>query len=66
MPKTLTFSHGSMLVLGATICWGLENNCTRQIANRDPMEIVTIKGFGPLGALVYIEGYLRHQNNLFW
>ncbi len=50
--EALTFSRGSLLVLGATICWGLENNCTRQIADRDPMEIVTIKGFGSgLGAL---------------
>ena len=49
---TFTFSRGSLLVLGATVCWGLENNCTRQIADRDPMEIVTIKGFGSgLGAL---------------
>jgi drug/metabolite transporter (DMT)-like permease len=48
----LSFSNGSLLVLGATVCWGLENNCTRQIANRDPMEIVTIKGCGSgLGAL---------------
>lgn len=38
-------------MLGATVCWGLENNCTRQIADRDPMQIVTIKGFGSgLGA----------------
>lgn len=53
MTEALTFSRGSMLVLGATICWGLENNCTRQIADRDPMEIVTVKGFGSgLGALL--------------
>lgn len=50
--EALNFSQGSLLVLGATVCWGLENNCTRQIADRDPMEIVTIKGFGSgLGAL---------------
>ena len=50
--EALTFSRGSLLVLGATVCWGLENNCTRQIAERDPMEIVTIKGFGSgIGAL---------------
>lgn len=49
----LSFNVGSLLVLGATCCWGLENNCTRQIADKDPMEIVTIKGFGSgLGALV--------------
>lgn len=34
--EALTFSRGSLLVLGATVCWGLENNCTRQIADRDP------------------------------
>lgn len=51
--EALTFSRGSLLVLGATICWGLENSCTRQIADRDPMEIVTVKGFGSgLGALM--------------
>ncbi len=51
--EALTFSRGSLLVLGATVCWGLENNCTRQIADRDPMQIVTIKGCGSgLGALV--------------
>lgn len=49
----LSFNIGSLLVICATICWGLENNCTRQIANKDPMEIVTIKGFGSgLGALI--------------
>jgi len=50
--EALRFSEGSLLVLGATVCWGLENNCTRQIAGKDPMEIVTVKGFGSgLGAL---------------
>jgi len=50
--SSLNFSVGSILVLLACICWGLENNCTRQIAGKDPMEIVIIKGFGSgLGAL---------------
>lgn len=48
----LRFSKRSLLVLGATVFWGLENNCTRRIADKDPMEIVTVKGFGSgLGAL---------------
>lgn len=48
-----SFSFGSILVLGATICWGIENNCTRQIAGKDPLQIVMIKGIGSgLGALV--------------
>ncbi|MBQ4507692.1 MAG: hypothetical protein II970_02200 [Paludibacteraceae bacterium] len=42
--EAFRFSRGSLLVLGATLCWGLENNCTRRIANHGP--IVTLKGFG--------------------
>lgn len=40
-------------MLGATICWGIENNCTRQIADKDPLQIVVIKGLGSgTGALI--------------
>ena len=50
--SSLSFSAGSLLVLSACICWGLENNCTRCISHKDPLEIVTIKGFGSgLGSL---------------
>lgn len=38
------FSLGSILVLLATCCWGLENNCTRKISDKSSYEIVTIKG----------------------
>ena len=65
MSKDKGFIAIMMAVLGATICWGLENNCTRQIANRDPMEIVTIKGFGSgLGALL-IAIFVGDQFPLF-
>lgn len=37
---------GSVFVLGATVCWGLENNCTRKISGKSTYEIVTIKGLG--------------------
>lgn len=51
--ESFTFSIGSLLVLGATICWGLENNCTRAISEKSTYEIVTIKGFGSgTGALI--------------
>ena len=43
---SFSFSFGSLLVLAATVCWGLENNCTRQIADRDPLQIVMVKGLG--------------------
>ncbi|MBS5140226.1 MAG: DMT family transporter [Clostridium sp.] len=50
---SFTFSYGSIFVLLACVCWGLENNCTRMISHKDPLEIVVIKGFGSgLGSLV--------------
>lgn len=43
---SLTFSKGSFLVLAACVCWGFENNCTRKLSIKDPLQIVVIKGFG--------------------
>jgi drug/metabolite transporter (DMT)-like permease len=37
-------SAGALGVLAACVLWGLDNNLTRQIADRDPIVIVTIKG----------------------
>ena len=49
----LRFSAGSVAVLIACICWGFENNCTRMLSSKNPLEIVTIKGiFSGLGALL--------------
>lgn len=44
--SSLSFSTGSLLVLGACVCWGFENNCTRMMSHADPLEIVVIKGLG--------------------
>ncbi len=47
------FSIGSLFVLAACVCWGLENNCTRRLSGSDPLEIVVIKGFGSgIGSVV--------------
>lgn len=49
----LAFNQGSLLVLGACACWGLENNCTKMLSGKSSVEIVTIKGcFSGLGSLV--------------
>jgi drug/metabolite transporter (DMT)-like permease len=51
--ESFSFSAGSFFVLMACICWGFENNCTRKISNKDPLQIVVIKGFcSGLGALI--------------
>ena len=42
---SFNFSVGSLFVLGATVCWGFENNCTRNISEKSTHQIVTIKGF---------------------
>ena len=44
--SSFSFSFGSLYVLAACVCWGLENNCTRCLSKSDPLEIVVIKGFG--------------------
>jgi drug/metabolite transporter (DMT)-like permease len=55
--ESLRFSSGSMLVLLACVCWGLENNCTRVLSKKNPMEIVVLKGFGSgCGALLIALG----------
>lgn len=43
---SLKFSRGSLFVVMACISWGFENNCTRMMSVKDPLEIVVIKGFG--------------------
>ena len=55
------FSYGSLFVIAATICWGLENNCTRSISSKDTYEIVVFKGiFSGLGALII--ALLKHES----
>lgn len=47
------FSIGSLFVLCATVCWGLENNCTRKISEKSTYQIVTIKGLcSGVGAMI--------------
>ena len=47
------FNIGSLFVLAASACWGMENNCTNKISHKSAVEIVIIKGcFSGLGSLV--------------
>lgn len=51
--SSLSFSYGSVFVLLACVCWGFENNCTRMMSSKDPLETVVIKGFGSgLGSFI--------------
>lgn len=62
---SLSFSVGSLFVVLACICWGFENNCTRMLSLKDPLQIVVIKGFGSgLGALA-IAWYRQDMDGSF-
>ena len=51
--STFRFSAGALLVLLACLCWGVENNLTRKLSIKDPLQVVVIKGFGSgLGSLL--------------
>ncbi len=46
-------SWGAILVLLATLCWGLENNCTRNLSGKNTYHVVFLKGiFSGLGSLI--------------
>jgi drug/metabolite transporter (DMT)-like permease len=44
LQTTLTFSYGSLLIIAATMIWGLENNFTRNLSDNSPIKITAIKG----------------------
>lgn len=47
------FNIGSLFVLGACLCWGFENNCTKMMSSKSSIEIVVIKGlFSGAGSLI--------------
>ena len=51
--SSLQFNLGSLFVLLACILWGIENNCTRKLSSKDPLEIVMVKGiFSGLGSVM--------------
>lgn len=51
--SSLQFSFGSIFVLIACLCWGIENNCTRKLSGKSTYEIVILKGvFSGLGSLI--------------
>lgn len=51
--SSLQFSSGSLFILAACVCWGFENNCTRKISSKDPLQIVLLKGiFSGTGSIV--------------
>ena len=44
--KGLTLIPGALLVAGASLAWGVDNNVTRQISAADPVMIFMLKVLG--------------------
>jgi len=64
---SFTLNQGSFFVLGACLCWGFENNCTKMISNKSSVEIVVIKGtFSGLGSLIVALVLGEHIPALQW
>ena len=66
--RALSFSAGALLALLASVCWGFENNTTRVLSAKNPVQIVLIKGLGSgtlalvlaagLGEISFRPGYI--------
>jgi drug/metabolite transporter (DMT)-like permease len=39
-----SIDRGALLIAGACLCWGIDNNLTRRISSADPIQIATVKG----------------------
>lgn len=64
--SSLYFSKGSLFVLLAACCWGLENNCTRKISSKDPLQIVLPKGIFSGGGSLAIGFIIGERIESFW
>lgn len=59
----LKFSSGAIFILMATIFWGIENNCTRKLSSKDPMQIVMLKGIFSGGGSLIIGLVIGERTN---
>lgn len=65
--SSLSFSIGSIFVIAACLCWGLENNCTRMLSLKDPLQIVVVKGFGSgIGSLIISFALKEYCSDLLY
>lgn len=55
-----TFNNGAILVIGATIMWGIEDNLAKHISHKDPIEVTFFKCLTP-GVVILIIALSTHQ-----
>lgn len=64
--SSLKFSYGSLFILLACLCWGIENNCTRKLSDKDPLQIVVVKGLCSGAGSVLIGLILGERIEHLW
>ena len=65
--SSFSFSTGSIFVIIACICWGFENNCTRMLSLKNPLQIVIIKGLGSgFGSLIISFALRQYSTNALY
>ena len=52
---------GPLLIVLATFCWGIDNNLTRQISDKNPLQITWIKGLAAGSISISIALLLRNR-----
>lgn len=61
--SSFSFSIGSLFVLLACVCWGFENNFTRMLSLKDPLQIVVIKGLGSGSGALLVAMLLKQTSS---
>ena len=64
--SSLQFSSGSLFILLACLCWGIENNCTRKLSDKDPLQIVVVKGLCSGAGSIIIGLALGERITVWW
>ena len=64
--SSLQFSGGSLFILLACLCWGIENNCTRRLSDKDPLQIVVVKGLCSGAGSIFIGLILGERITAWW
>jgi drug/metabolite transporter (DMT)-like permease len=39
-----SFQWGALLIAGACLCWGIDNNLTRKLSSSNPVQLAILKG----------------------
>jgi len=61
-----SFSAGSLFVLLGCIAWGFENNVTRKLSAKNPLQVTIVKGLGVgIGSLILALVLGEHISN-YW